>query len=780
MPNPPIPPPPPPLATASTAGTADAPALTKFPLHTPANASSPLITCSSSTGPLPNQTLLNLRTVLVASRFAATSRIQLKDDNRKLANERHQAEQRTLEEQTRINKESERKRKRDEDDKRERDRLEQLEREQLERRQQEERVAQKAAAAEREQHQQQQLAAERDEQAQQKLAREQAEADVASQAKQQQPQKAQKQAPPPPVDQDVASLETSFQKDASSPEPEEDSLQPKPPRHHDKKKRKRDAVLDSDESGAESTPAPEQPLLQKIRKLETSQNATPSSASTPAATPAPPTPSARDSPLPFASQLPATNSTLTRLHHQIPQLNPIEKRLREERFTKHSIPIKPPAPGSATAFYVPTYPIVPVKPEVVPPVPTAKRQADVEGDFSNAKPGQQIAHSTFVNWTESYLRPFGEDDLAFLAAKPEDVLPYIIPPLGKSYQQRWEEEDFDPTMSRRTPQQQQQLLLHQQQQNLARHAGYNALEPAPLPRLKPCHLSEEAMATENIFLGPLSERLMSALALEEGAKLLYRGADELDSLGLVGMETLNGATIVGSQQPTQAPDQDEHEVDADGEEDDEQQQQQQPQQRTKVDGPKELQPPKKIEMDAVDLEERIKRELRFIGLLPEEEVDWSSREDDEISTSLRACQRSLQLQVELNEHRKAILMSIVKDRMAYQEYETARDAQERVIEAGWHKRQRTDSKNKKKKGSNRDRDRSRPTAADDDPSKVPVSPVLMEAVEKRNALVESFRPFFEEEGGKNRWWGIPETSVFDGTLEQIDEEALDERQQEQG
>lgn len=145
----------------------------------------------------------------------------------------------------------------------------------------------------------------------------------------------------------------------------------------------------------------------------------------------------------------------------------------------------------------------------------------------------------------------------------------------------------------------------------------------------------------------------------------------------------------------------------------------------------------------------------------------------------------------MNETRKSILMSIVKDRMAYQEYETARDAQERVIEAGWHKRQRTDSKKKKKSGgsSSRDKDRDRSGnsnkiqpggAGDDDPSKVPVSPVLMDAVEKRNALVESFKPFFDEEGGKSRWWGIPETSVYEGMLDAIEEEGEDRRHDFEG
>lgn len=84
---------------------------------------------------------------------------------------------------------------------------------------------------------------------------------------------------------------------------------------------------------------------------------------------------------------------------------------------QHSIPIRPPAPGTATAFYLPSQSLVPPKPASVPAAPTPKRQADVRGDFSIAKPGAQIAHHTFSTWVESFLRPYGEDDLAFLAPK---------------------------------------------------------------------------------------------------------------------------------------------------------------------------------------------------------------------------------------------------------------------------------------------------------------------------------------------------------------------------
>ncbi|GAA5898031.1 hypothetical protein JCM5296_001459 [Sporobolomyces johnsonii] len=703
MPNPPLPPPPP-------AGSP--PSLHKFPLHQPANAGSPLITCASSSGPLPNQTLANLRAVLVASRFAASARLGLRDENRRNLAERQAHDKRTAEEQTRV-KEVERKRKREEDERRERDRVEKAERERAARETEERENTRRRQAKEEEDRRE----AERTESTQKKekqraldvlqivqaneasrrkgdgaAGRGHADGDVVMHdgtSVHPTPSTSALPTPPatgPPVAKAPAKGAPS-RIIASSPEPDEDGIQPKPPRH-DKKKRKRDHVIDSDASESDDDA---QPLLQKIRKLESQ----PSSALPSAPTSVPPTPSRSAATL---------GDEPPQLRDPLDGFTSIERKLKEDRFTKHSIPIKPPAPGAATAFYIPSYPLVPPKPPVVPPTPTPKRQADVSGDFSTAKPGQQIAHSTFTNWTEAYLRPFGEDDLAFLAAKPEDITPYIIPPLGKPYLDRWEEEDSETPVA-------------------SSSSWISPLEPPILPRLRPDNLTEDALGTENVFLGPLSERLMAALALEEGA-----GSAEVDE-------------------------------DEQG--------------RGEEDG---VVPPK-LPMDAVDLEERIKRELRYIGLLPEEEVDWSTREDDEVSSALRACQRLLQQQVELNESRKSVLMSIVKDRMAYQDYETARDAQERVIEAGWQKRQRTDNK-KKKKGKDRDRkDRDKPPPAGgdrDDPSKQPVSLELSEAVEKRNALVDHFAPFWREEE-PGRFFGIPERSVYEG-LEAIAEEDEDEDQ----
>lgn len=137
----------------------------------------------------------------------------------------------------------------------------------------------------------------------------------------------------------------------------------------------------------------------------------------------------------------------------------------------------------------------------------------------------------------------------FPHAQPEDLTPYIIPPLGKHYLERWEEEDLDPS------------------QRPSTSSSFNSsLEPPVLPRLRPDALTEDALAGENVFLGPLSERLMAALAVGED--------------GLVNVED---------------DDDDSHSIE---------------------DGSY----PPKLPMDAVDFEERVKRELRYIGILPEDEV----------------------------------------------------------------------------------------------------------------------------------------------------------------
>lgn len=291
--------------------------------------------------------------------------------------------------------------------------------------------------------------------------------------------------------------------------------------------------------------------------------------------------------------------------------------------------------------------------------------------------------------------------------------PYILPNLGKHYTERWEEEDSGLPVA-----------------STSQYAS--PLEPPPLTRTRPIHLNEDTLGSEHVFLGPLSERLVAAMEFHEPGK--EGDDDDSDDELSAKMEVGDGdAARIAAH----------------------------------------------MSLDAVDLEDRIMRELRFIGVLPEEDVrrlltlfaamlnmliidtqvDWSTREDDEISSALRACQRELHHQTALNEARKVILTSIVKDRMAYQDYETTRDAQERIIEAGWNKRQRAGKK--KTKGKEREKGEG---------GKAPISMALLEAMTKRNRLVSHFRPFFEDEEDQGRYYGIPENSVYEGLEEMLQEE----------
>lgn len=125
----------------------------------------------------------------------------------------------------------------------------------------------------------------------------------------------------------------------------------------------------------------------------------------------------------------------------------------------------------------------------------------------------------------------------------------------------------------------------------------------------------------------------------------------------------------------------------------------------------------------------------------------------------------------LNEARKVILTCIVKDRMGYQEYEATRDAQERVIENGWHKRQRTGSK---KKGKARDKERERDKAVVElaNGAKPPVSLTLLSALQTRDKLVGHFKPFFDDDEERGRFYGIPQESIFKDIHIEDDEDEI--------
>lgn len=158
-------------------------------------------------------------------------------------------------------------------------------------------------------------------------------------------------------------------------------------------------------------------------------------------------------------------------------------------------------------------------------------------------------------------------------------------------------------------------------------------------------------------------------------------------------------------------------------------------------------------------------------------MEWTAREDDDISSALRACQRLLRDQIAVNEGRKARLAEIVRDRIAYQEYESIRDGLERVIETGWIKRQRASKKKTKTKpgihgaaatsltasSSQTDSTATGPTTQQGHPKPPPLSEALLVALDKRRRFVDGFFPIFrgtDDEQERARFFGIPPASIY--------------------
>ena len=141
---------------------------------------------------------------------------------------------------------------------------------------------------------------------------------------------------------------------------------------------------------------------------------------------------------------------------------------------------------------------------------------------------------------------------------PHTLLTWRSNSSGSDEDERWEEEDSN------LP--------------IASTSNYaSPLEPPPLLRTRPEMLTEDASGAENVFLGPLSERLVAALAFQEEGEESDEDAQDAERLKdeqrFKKQQGMDGALV-----------------------------------------------DRRGQMDAVELEERIKRELRFIGILPDEDV----------------------------------------------------------------------------------------------------------------------------------------------------------------
>ncbi|KAG0328314.1 Transcriptional regulator [Dissophora globulifera] len=144
-----------------------------------------------------------------------------------------------------------------------------------------------------------------------------------------------------------------------------------------------------------------------------------------------------------------------------------------------------------------------------------------------------------------------------------------------------------------------------------------------------------------------------------------------------------------------------------------------------------------------ELEERLKRELRFVGLLGDEEIDWDAREDDEISIALRSYQKELREVIRINRAKKQRLLGLVNNHLAFQEYNTILDDLDKQVEQGYLKRFRM-TKSKKKKTS----------------TPKSLSENALSSMDRRRRFVQGVGPIFPAEN-----YTIPTKSIYPDDLE---------------
>ncbi|SPQ17973.1 a1ff7b90-afa2-483a-b06a-b603325102e8 [Thermothielavioides terrestris] len=301
-------------------------------------------------------------------------------------------------------------------------------------------------------------------------------------------------------------------------------------------------------------------------------------------------------------------------------------------------------------------------------------------DFSNAKPTNQISFSTFSASIEPYFRPFTEEDLAFLRERGDRVTPFVMPKRGKKhYTEIWAEEDGVMAVDSSPPGGRDRLPPNQARGTIE-------------------NMNDEVAETDKLSVGPLLSRLLQAMRPEHRAPPAEDKPGGINGVNGEGDGT-NGTASFDFSSGDNPP-----HSQANG---------------SNTEAWKKAIHPK---LDYVQVDERLKQELRHIGFLPlpphqdpsassttanpssgppqpdstATTAEYDGHYDDEVAARLRLLQSRLREQVLINGARKARLTELVKERMAFQEYQTILEDLDGQVQAAYLKRTRTMGKKPKK------------------------------------------------------------------------------------
>ncbi|KAJ2501171.1 Transcriptional regulator, partial [Coemansia sp. RSA 2052] len=326
---------------------------------------------------------------------------------------------------------------------------------------------------------------------------------------------------------------------------------------------------------------------------------------------------------------------------------------------------------------------------------------------------------TFWASLEPYFRNITEEDLALLEKTGDNQEAYTTPRLGKFYARAWAEEEvthFPDHMSNNKTRYAAKHLLgtetHSQSQSAAAAAA-----AAAATSFQGAELVDSDLSLNSVRLAPLTERIISALVAE---RLVLNGDSWSAHSKHEGTGGSAGEGNTGNNNNNNNNNDSANEESDDGME------------------PRQL----SSSGEMISLEDRLKRELRYIGILDDDDIDWDGREDDEVCATMRSLQRQLREQTKINAQRKERLLPIAKEHTGYQEYTQVIDELDKQVEQSYLKRHRL-TKSRKRKSA---------------PAKtVALSDNAINAMDRRRRVTQAIGHLFPAEK-----FGLPTESVFEG------------------
>ena len=395
-------------------------------------------------------------------------------------------------------------------------------------------------------------------------------------------------------------------------------------------------------------------------------------------------------------------------------------------------------------------------------------------DLSCAKPANQIQYSTFLSYIDNFFKGLTDDDIKFLKAKyilpanlemeksyDPEVTPFVIPKLGPLYTRTWMKADANKNLGNTSP----PHVTNDASSVVAKKGGTD--------------IKDSSLETEDISCGPLLSRLMSAIFRDEGNDLARQITAE---------QSTSGTEIFGAtptiQSETNTPVTDNLEIEN---------KEQTPLHSVAETPIADIEEITKfsiggttstlkmdqgwkinnINLDYPTLEERLKRELKYVGIymnMPKDEnnpngvtePDWvTGREDDEVSAELRELQSSLKQATARNQKRKETLIPLVERQLAWLEYSSILEDLDKQVDQAYIKRIRVPKKRKKHHGNSVNAG----TASQIAQQKAANSS-LKALLDKRQRWITKIGPLF---GPSEIMKRIPKKSVF-SNLEQEEED----------